>query len=145
MPFVPRYKLCAELGCKNPRHLKSTLCIQHGGKANNFRKNEQNKGSLYHSAQWHSLRVIQLTREPLCAGCKSRGKIESATVVDHIFPWMQISKEAFFFNIFQSLCVHCHNYKTQLERKGTYRRFGTPHIDYNRSDYMMVMMENERI
>jgi 5-methylcytosine-specific restriction enzyme A len=140
MPTIPRYSLCAELGCKNPRYLKSTFCEQHGGKRFIKNKNKHERDSLYHTTQWQSLRVIQLSQFPLCAGCESRGKVVSATVVDHIFPWVQIGEEAFFRNIYQSLCVYCHNYKTQLERKGIYRRFGAPTIDYTRTDYMTAVL-----
>ena len=42
--------------------------------------------NLYGRAQWQRLRKHQLAIEPLCRFCKRLGKIEPATVVDHVVP-----------------------------------------------------------
>jgi hypothetical protein len=50
----------------------------------------------------------------------SRGKIEAAKHVDHVFPWRQIGQHAFLNNLFQSLCPECHSYKTGQEKQGVF-------------------------
>ena len=35
-----------------------------------------------------------------------------------MFPWRQLGRQAFYLNLFQSLCHDCHSHKTQEERKG---------------------------
>jgi len=94
---------------------------------------------MYNTAQWLALRQIQLSKHPLCAGCEAQGIVTAAIVVDHVFPWKQISKEAFFINKFQSLCYAHHAEKTQLEQKGIYRRYGPPMVDLCRLDYMSLL------
>jgi 5-methylcytosine-specific restriction protein A len=94
---------------------------------------------MYNTSQWLALRQIQLSKHPLCAGCEADNIVNAATVVDHIFPWKQINKEAFFINKFQSLCYDHHAEKTQLEQRGIYRRYGKPSVDLSRLDYMTLM------
>lgn len=144
MPSTPTYTLCHELGCKNPRSKFNRFCIEHGGRdiqtysANKTAERKQfNK--KYNTRQWEALRQRQLSKYPLCAGCQAEGRIIPASVVDHIFPWSQISEQAFYINRFQSLCATHHATKTQLEKHGIYRAFGTPERDYTRADYSRVM------
>jgi 5-methylcytosine-specific restriction protein A len=94
---------------------------------------------MYNTAQWIALRKIQLSKHPLCAGCEAEGIVTAAIVVDHVFPWKQISKESFFINKFQSLCYAHHAEKTQYEQRGIYKRYGTPTLDLQKSDYMMLL------
>ena len=139
MPSVPSRTICSELGCKNPRSKYNSYCLDHGGRDTYDQKHNRSRAdsnALYKTAQWLSLRQIQLSKHPLCAGCQADNIITSATVVDHIFPWRQISKEAFFINHFQSLCYAHHAEKTQLEQRGIYRRYGPPTVDLSRLDYM---------
>lgn len=53
--------------------------------------------------------------EPLCRACKAMGKIEHASIADHIQShrgnWM-----AFLTAELQSLCKPCHDAKTEGER-----------------------------
>ena len=144
MPIAPYNTKCQQLGCKNSRSALSVYCLSHGGKDkplynakyNAKRKETNNK---YYTRQWEVLRQRQLSKHPLCAGCQAEGRIVAANVVDHLFPWTQISEQAFYINRFQSLCATHHATKTQLERHGIYRAFGTPQRDYGRSDYAHVM------
>lgn len=91
---------------------------------------------MYQTAQWARLRQAQLSSHPLCASCKAQGIITPAAHVDHVFPWAQIGKGAFYRNVFQSLCQPCHAEKTALEQRGTFRRYGdTSTRDYRLNDY----------
>jgi 5-methylcytosine-specific restriction protein A len=145
MPSVPYYSKCNSLGCKNPKSRYNSYCMDHGGKDRHllpahksFKRKEFN--DMYQTKQWRTQRQIQLSQHPLCAGCLSKGRIAQAQHIDHIFPWSKISPEAFYINLFQSLCQSCHSSKTALEQKGVYRRYGIPHRDYRIHDYQMVVM-----
>ena len=144
MPSIPKTTICGELGCKNPRSKYNQYCIQHGGRDEqryNQKYNRERKAfnDMYNTRQWLTLRQIQLSKNPICIACHAEGIITPAKIVDHLFPWSQISEQAFFINRFQSLCSPHHSEKTQLEQKGIYRAFGTPHKDYTSADYARVM------
>jgi 5-methylcytosine-specific restriction endonuclease McrA len=144
MPTIPTYKLCRELGCKNPKSRFNSFCVDHGGKdfqtynpeINNSRKDFN---AMYQTKQWKKLRQIQLSIEPMCRGCLVEGRYISANTVDHLFPWAHINKLAFTYNHFQSLCTAHHAEKTQLEQRGIYRRYSDPIVDYRKEDYGRVM------
>ena len=75
----------------------------------------------YSHSRWRSLRKRQLFAEPLCVFCEREGRIELATVCDHITPHKG-DREAFWSGPFQSLCERCHNSTKQAEDKGGARR-----------------------
>lgn len=138
MPSVPTNTKCSMLGCNNPKSKCNSYCIEHGGKDTyqyKYSKEKLDRGKLYSTAQWLRLRQIQLSKQPLCAGCLSEGIVTSAIHVDHVFPWTQIGKQAFYYNLFQSLCHSCHSSKTSLEQRGIYRRYGSPNKDLSINDY----------
>ena len=149
MPSLPKYSKCASLGCKNSKSKLNAYCMEHGGKekqTTHINQSDERKqfNAMYQTRQWQALRKIQLSKHPLCAGCEAEGIVTGATTVDHVFPWSRINKEAFFINKFQSLCETHHAHKGQLERVGIYRRFGTPHADYTRTDYAYIVgLEND--
>jgi hypothetical protein len=69
-------------------------------------------------------------------------KVAAATEVDHLFAWQAIGVEAFYYNVFQSLCKNCHTRKGALERKGIFRHYAMPTpIDYTHDDYQAVVYE----
>ena len=59
------------------------------------------------------------SKHPLCVECLKQGKYTKAQVVDHIEPirtdkgWQKRWDE----NNFQSLCIACHNKKTEEDKK----------------------------
>jgi 5-methylcytosine-specific restriction enzyme A len=142
MPIVPRNAKCAELGCKNQRAKRSQFCTEHGGKDTYVAVATDDRrkfNSMYNQQGWKRLRAAQLSKQPLCAGCLSRGHIRGADTVDHVFSWSHIGKQAFFDNLFQSLCPDCHAEKTQLERTGKYRHYHShTHTDYDLNQYASV-------
>lgn len=150
MPSIPKYTKCGSLGCKNPKSRLNGFCLEHGGRdvqiynpKYNSKEDRARNNAKYNTRQWEALRVIQLSKHPLCIGCQAEGRVVPATVVDHLFPWTQISEQAFYINRFQSLCATHHATKTQLERHGIYRAFGMPHRDYGRADYARVLEVND--
>ena len=136
MPVYPTNSKCAELGCKEPRSKLNSYCAKHGGMEYTTRK----KDSIYQTPAWRTVRRRQLSIQPLCEACLSRGRIEQAAHVDHVFPWRHIGQQAFLNNIFQSLCHADHSHKTALERKGTYEHYTQEGVKtYLEGDYSFVM------
>lgn len=65
-----------------------------------------------YDARWRKRRLSFLRENPLCAECERRGKVEAATVVDHVVPHRG-DKELFDDeDNWQSLCKRCHDRKT---------------------------------
>jgi 5-methylcytosine-specific restriction endonuclease McrA len=116
MPYAPFNTKCSELGCNETRSALNGFCLNHGGKQYTTRDSNNN----YKTPAWKSIRRRQLSIQPLCQSCLSKGKIEAAKHVDHVFPWRQIGDQAFIHNVFQSLCPECHSYKTGKEKQGVF-------------------------
>ena len=144
MPTVPTATKCTTLGCKNHRSLYNSNCIEHGGRdeidyTGPKSKERRDSDGLYGQRHWRTFRQTQLSQQPLCAACMTEGRVIQAEHVDHVFPWKQIGKHAFYRNIYQSLCEEHHREKTWLERRGTCRRYGNPIIDYVLTDYLRIV------
>jgi hypothetical protein len=72
----------------------------------------------YGKNRWRRRAKLQLTLEPLCAGCARHGVVAPATVADHIEPHRG-DELKFWFGKLQSLCAACHDgNKQQVERRG---------------------------
>lgn len=75
-------------------------------------------GSMYGHA-WRQLRARHLAHHPLCEFCRRLGRVEPATVVDHVTPHR--GSEVLFWDEqnLQSLCKLCHDsHKQTLEKSG---------------------------
>lgn len=138
MPTIPTNTKCSTLGCKNPRSKLNSYCTEHGGLNTISTQERKEFVSMYKTSQWHTLRQGQLSRQPLCESCMSQGKVAMATHVDHVFPWAKINKQAFYHNLFQSLCPECHSVKTVNERQGIFTHYATGK-QYTVNDYQIVM------
>lgn len=62
----------------------------------------------YTHSRWRRLRANFLRRNPLCVFCEREGRIELATVVDHIEPHRG-DRVKFWNGPFQPLCKTCHD------------------------------------
>jgi 5-methylcytosine-specific restriction endonuclease McrA len=72
----------------------------------------------YDKKRWKRRAKLQLTLEPLCAGCARHGVVAPATIADHIVPHRG-NEQAFWFGKLQSLCAPCHSgEKAEVERRG---------------------------
>ena len=71
----------------------------------------------YTHSRWRTLRARQLEREPLCRFCTEEGRVELATVVDHVTPHKG-DRVAFWKGPFRSLCKRCHDSTAKLEQGG---------------------------
>jgi len=139
MPTYPTNKKCAMLGCIELRSKLNSYCLAHGGKE----YTAPEKDSLYQTPAWRTVRKRQLSIQPLCQACLSRGRIEQAAHVDHVFPWKHIGKQAFLTNIFQSLCHADHSHKTALEQRGQYTHYtANGEKVYAMEDYAYMLLQN---
>lgn len=144
MPTLPSNSKCSQLGCKEQRSKLNSFCKEHGGMDYFLSEKRKEHNKEYQHRAWKRIRMVQLSKQPLCQGCMLNGRICQAIHIDHLFPWSSIGKEAFTYNIFQSLCVECHSYKTGQERKGILIYFGTAMHEFQLSDYNMVLAEYSR-
>ena len=132
MPTYPSNAKCSTLSCNNIRSKLNSFCAEHGGK--NYTHKETD--SVYQTPAWRTLRQRQLSIQPLCQSCLTRGRVDAAKHVDHVFPWKQIGKHAFLNNVFQSLCPPCHSHKTAQEQKGIYEHYTQDGVkEYTEHDY----------
>lgn len=138
MPYAPYNKVCRELGCKNSRSKLNSFCSEHGG----LEHTNDGKDNAYSNPAWRTIRRAQLSKQPLCQSCLTRGQVNSATHVDHVFPWRHIGDHAFLNNIWQSLCTNCHSHKTGQERKGIYEHYTQDGIQaLTKDDYGYTMTQ----
>jgi 5-methylcytosine-specific restriction protein A len=65
--------------------------------------------------RWRRARAGYLARHPLCVQCEAAGRLEPATVVDHVIP--HHGDQALFWaeGNWQGLCKRCHDAKTARE------------------------------
>jgi len=135
VPYAPLNTECKQYGCRNPKTHRSAYCAEHGGGVTEKAKAND---KLYKQQAWAKMRVRQLSKEPLCARCKSTGKITAANTVDHVFPHRR-NADTFKVNLFQSLCTACHTLKTMDENKGKYLHYTDRGvIEYTGDDYWRV-------
>jgi len=83
------------------------------------------KTTFYKSAAWKKCRAAYIAAFPNCAQCERKGRIEAATMVDHIRqinrndPWDDIGgrfPHPLDWDNLQSLCDHHHARKSGFER-----------------------------
>ena len=96
------------------RHDNSTGAARHSTEAIDSKKRQAGRQYATNSTIWRKIRRAQLTREPLCRKCKSKGITKAANVVDHHDGDSWDNDE----DNLQSLCTPCHNRKTALEDGG---------------------------
>lgn len=66
----------------------------------------------YNTVQWQRLRRAHLSREPLCVGCKAKGRLRPANTVDHITPISEGGPAFPGHDGLTSYCHSCHSAKT---------------------------------
>ncbi|MBQ2262732.1 MAG: HNH endonuclease [Loktanella sp.] len=77
----------------------------------------------YHQKRWTTIRLIQLSKQPLCQRCLSYDEVKPALHVDHVMPHAGDAKLFFNTSNLQSLCHSCHSFKTKAEQRGEYLDF----------------------
>jgi len=104
MPRKPK-RPCRHPGC--PKLADGVYCDEHRGLYQ--RENASQRG---YGSQWRVAREQFLRHNPLCVLCISQGKIQPATVVDHIIPHRGDQKLFWDMTNWQALCKSCHDKKT---------------------------------
>jgi 5-methylcytosine-specific restriction protein A len=113
--------------------------MEHGGKDWINTQDRKEFNSIYQTPFWKNKRVQQLSINPLCQSCLKVGRVTQANHVDHVFAWKALGKDAFYNNLFQSLCPECHSHKTALEQQGIYRCYISNTKDYGLHEYKFVL------
>ena len=65
-----------------------------------------------YNAKWRKARLAYLRLHPLCVSCLAEGRLEPATVVDHIIPHRGDQRLFWDMSNWQPLCRGCHDRKT---------------------------------
>ena len=91
------------------------FCAQHKGGADAHRGNAAERG---YDARWQRYRKAYLAGHPLCVLCKAEGKVQVATVVDHIRPHRGNDRLMWDEANHQALCKRCHDRKTATHDRG---------------------------
>jgi hypothetical protein len=72
-----------------------------------------------YDSRWQKARAGYLRSHPLCVMCRLMGKLEPATVVDHIIPHKGDMELFWRRTNWQALCKTCHDsHKKRLEMSG---------------------------
>ncbi|HQR22639.1 MAG TPA: HNH endonuclease signature motif containing protein [Burkholderiaceae bacterium] len=94
-------------------------CERH--RAQIARETDERRGSARergYTSRWDKARGTYLRANPLCRYCLELGRVEPATVVDHVKPHR--GDQTLFWNTsnWQPLCKRCHDIKTATEDGG---------------------------
>jgi 5-methylcytosine-specific restriction protein A len=111
MPVKPK-RLCAQLGCS--ALVDSGYCGTHKRDTHTTSKQYQ---SLY-NYRWYKARNLYIKQNALCVVCLTKGRVNTAQVVDHIKPHKGDVILFWDRKNWQSLCAECHNIKTAMEDGG---------------------------
>lgn len=86
--------------------------------AGGWRTSNQTAAQRGYGYRWQKEREQHLKANPLCVMCQAEGRVEAATVVDHIEPHR--GNEALFWDRtnWQSLCATHHSRDKQREEQG---------------------------
>lgn len=119
-PLMPLRSLkpCATVGCVAlVRGVPRCPACTREGEA----RRRTTQGNPYNNPRWRAIRKSWLESHPLCAECEKTGRVEPASVCDHIDPHKG-DRVKFWSGPFQSLCASCHSRKTAVSDGG----FGNP-------------------
>ena len=116
MPSKP-LRPCVHFGCSEM--VSGGYCDVH--QQQNQRAQDQRRGTATergYNSRWQKERATFLRLNPLCVVCEREGRIEPATVVDHITPHKGNMDLFWNVNNWQSLCKKHHDIKTVAEDGG---------------------------
>lgn len=113
---------CNHPGCR--RLVEKGYCEEH--KRQRQKDYDRWRGSSAergYGHRWRKYREWFLKQHPLCVRCREDGKLEPATVVDHIIPVTGADDPLFWdTDNHQPMCDRCHNIKRATEDKDTWAR-----------------------
>ena len=85
--------------------------------AGSWRTDGQTSAQRGYGYKWQQARIGFLRKHPLCAYCEREGRINAASVVDHIAPHRGNMKVFWDSENWQSLCSECHNTTKAAEER----------------------------
>ena len=92
-------------------------------------------GRLLDKARWHRLSRHQLQIQPLCEMCLEEGRVEPATVVDHVEPHHNDAMK-FWFGKLRNLCkLHHDASKRRIEQRGYDTRIGIDGLPVDKKNH----------
>ena len=72
----------------------------------------------YNTKRWERVRRYKLREAPCCEACLAQGRVECASAVDHRVPISRGGDPFPPLDGLASLCAHCHNAKSNAEKRG---------------------------
>lgn len=118
MPRRPPHP-CAHSGCGALVHGAEGRCTRHRRQVARERDDRRDTStSRGYGSDWQRLRKRKLQADPLCEGCKDRGRATLACEVDHIIRIVERPDLRLDWANLQSLCSRCHAAKSAAERSG---------------------------
>lgn len=109
MPWSAR-RPCRHPGCGKLSVRGRVYCEEHFGlESDRMRGTAAQRG---YDKRWQRASGAYLARNPLCVECRRAGKLEPATVVDHIIPHRGDKRLFWDMGNWQSLCKLHHDRKT---------------------------------
>lgn len=109
MPWSAR-RPCRHLGCPKISIRGKLYCEDHA-----YMEGDRMRGTAAargYDGEWRKARKSFLAEHPLCAECFKGGRLEPATVVDHIIPHRGDKRIFWDRSNWQGLCETHHNRKT---------------------------------
>jgi len=84
-----------------------------------WRASKQGSTARGYGYRWQQYRLRYLAKHPLCVMCEAAGRVEAATVVDHVV--RHEGDERLFWDAtnHQALCKRCHDGAKQREEAGS--------------------------
>ena len=83
--------------------------------------NSNRERAFYNTTEWKQTRLLQLNREPLCRFCSEQGRVEPATVADHVVP-IADGGDRLVLNNLRSLCKPHHDQRTRRDQNEAQRK-----------------------
>lgn len=89
--------------------------------AGSWRTSEQTSAQRGYGYKWQQARAQFLREHPLCVMCQAVGRVEAATVVDHITPHRGDRSLFWRRSNWAPLCAHHHSSEKQREENRSSR------------------------
>lgn len=115
MPLKP-LRPCNQIGCN--ALTREGYCEAHKQQASDYDRYRGSSSQRGYDSKWRKARLAYLQSHPLCVECEKEGRVEPATVVDHIKPHRGDKKLFWDKNNWQPLCERHHDIKTAREDGG---------------------------
>ncbi len=69
-----------------------------------------------YDGNWRRVRLAFLKAHPLCVFCRAAGRVEAATVADHVVAVVDAPERRLDWSNLRALCKPCHDRRTATEQ-----------------------------